>query len=79
MDFAMPYLIQVVREYITKVDKLEEAESQRETETSEHEHKPMMIQEAQLMLTAGPGMMPAYSPAYSAGYQPGMPYQGYGM
>ncbi|XP_034237793.1 clathrin heavy chain [Thrips palmi] len=79
MDFAMPYLIQVVREYITKVDKLEEAESQRETETSEHEHKPMMIQEAQLMLTAGPGMMPAYSPAYNAGYTPGMPYQGYGM
>lgn len=79
MDFAMPYLIQVIREYITKVDKLEEAESQRETETSEHEHKPMMIQEAQLMLTAGPGMMPAYSPAYNAGYTPGMPYQGYGM
>lgn len=79
MDFAMPYLIQVIREYITKVDKLEEAESQRETETAEHDHKPMMIQEAQLMLTAGPGMMPAYSPAYSAGYAPGMPYQGYGM
>ncbi|KAJ1524146.1 hypothetical protein ONE63_010675 [Megalurothrips usitatus] len=81
MDFAMPYLIQVIREYISKVDKLEEAESQRETETAEHDHKPMMIQEPQLMLTAGPGMMPAYSPAYSAGYTaaPGMPYQGYGM
>ncbi|KAE8748133.1 Clathrin heavy chain [Frankliniella occidentalis] len=80
MDFAMPYLIQVIREYISKVDKLEEAESQRATETEEQDHKPMMIQEAQLMLTAGPGMMPAYSPAYSAGYTaPGMPYQGYGM
>jgi len=40
----------------------------------------MMIPEAQLMLTAGPGMMgPGYSPAYSATYAPGMPYQGYGM
>ncbi|KAK3914014.1 Clathrin heavy chain [Frankliniella fusca] len=80
MDFAMPYLIQVIREYISKVDKLEEAESQRATETEEQDIKPMMIQEPQLMLTAGPGMMPAYSPAYSAGYTaPGMPYQGYGM
>ena len=27
MDFAMPYLIQVMREYTNKVDKLEEAET----------------------------------------------------
>lgn len=43
MDFAMPYLIQVLREYTTKVDKLEEAESQRVEETAHQENKPMMI------------------------------------
>merc|ERR1711936_486758 len=32
MDFAMPYLIQVMREYTSKVDKLEEAENLRQTE-----------------------------------------------
>ncbi|KAL0267213.1 UNVERIFIED_CONTAM: hypothetical protein PYX00_009551 [Menopon gallinae] len=81
MDFAMPYLIQVLREYTTKVDKLEEAESQRVEETAHQENKPMMIPEPQLMLTAGPGMMgPGYAPGYQA-YSPipGMPYQGYGM
>merc|ERR1712004_252679 len=32
MDFAMPYLIQVMREYTSKVDKLEESENLRQTE-----------------------------------------------
>lgn len=45
MDFAMPYLIQVLREYTSKVDKLEEAESQRVEETAHQENKPMMIRE----------------------------------
>lgn len=45
MDFAMPYLIQVLREYTTKVDKLEEAESQRVEETAHQESKPMLIRE----------------------------------
>ncbi|EEB11299.1 clathrin heavy chain, putative [Pediculus humanus corporis] len=83
MDFAMPYLIQVLREYTSKVDKLEEAESQRVEETAHQENKPMMIPEPQLMLTAGPGMMgTGYAPAYpQTAYSPnpGMPYQGYGM
>lgn len=39
----MPYLIQVLREYTSKVDKLEEAESQRVEETAHQENKPMMI------------------------------------
>jgi len=43
MDFAMPYLIQVTREYVAKVDKLEEAESKRLEEHKEEDIKPMMI------------------------------------
>lgn len=45
MDFAMPYLIQVIREYVAKVDKLEEAESKRLEEHKEEDIKPMMMRE----------------------------------
>ena len=45
MDFAMPYLIQVMREYTTKVDKLEEAETQRATEAKEENSKPIVMGE----------------------------------
>uniref|UniRef100_A0A3Q3GQE4 Clathrin heavy chain n=1 Tax=Labrus bergylta TaxID=56723 RepID=A0A3Q3GQE4_9LABR len=43
MDFAMPYFIQVMREYLTKVDKLEESESQRKTEEEVTEPQPMVF------------------------------------
>ncbi|XP_060534182.1 clathrin heavy chain [Cylas formicarius] len=84
MDFAMPYLIQVTRELTTKVDRLEQADAQRQTEAAEQDaNKPMMIPEPQLMLTAGPGMgMPPQQPyvppqAYGQpAYAPQMPYQG---
>lgn len=76
MDFAMPYLIQVTREYTSKVDKLMEADQRRAEEHSEQEHKPMMMPEPQLMLTAGPGYSPAYPNSYTT---PVMPYLGYGM
>lgn len=76
MDFAMPYLIQVTREYTSKVDKLVEADQRRAEEHSEQEHKPMMMPEPQLMLTAGPGFSPAYPNSYTT---PVMPYLGYGM
>lgn len=81
MDFAMPYLIQVTREYTTKVDKLVESDQRRAEEHSEQEHKPMIMPEPQLMLTAGPGIIgPGYSPAYPNSYTtPVMPYLGYGM
>jgi len=79
VDFAMPYLIQVLREYRTKIDKLEELENQRVEEGPTHDQKPM-IMEPQLMLTAGPGMMaPGYPPNYPNAYGTGVPYQGYGM
>ncbi|KAJ8712751.1 hypothetical protein PYW08_008055 [Mythimna loreyi] len=85
MDFAMPFLIQTVRELTTKVEKLEEADAKRSTESAEHEAKPAMIMEPQLMLTAGPsmpyaGVGPAASPyAYAAQAPSPAPYHGYGM
>ena len=40
LDFAMPYLINVMREMVGRIAKLEEAESKRKEETTEN--KPMM-------------------------------------
>ncbi|XP_039752546.1 clathrin heavy chain isoform X2 [Pararge aegeria] len=86
MDFAMPFLIQTVRELTTKVEKLEEADAKRSTESAEQEAKPAMIMEPQLMLTAGPSMpypgvaAQASSPyAYAAQAPSPAPYHGYGM
>lgn len=45
--------MQTVRELTTKVEKLEEADAKRSTESAEHEAKPAMMMEPQLMLTAG--------------------------
>lgn len=56
MDFAMPYFIQVTRELSSKVEKLEQNDAKRQSEDAEETHKPMMLAEPQLMLTAGPGM-----------------------
>ncbi|XP_076345993.1 clathrin heavy chain 1-like isoform X1 [Tachypleus tridentatus] len=77
MDFTMPYMIQVMKEYITKVDKLDERESERIEESAQNEQKPIIYaSEPQLMLTAGPGIIgPGYQP-----YNQSVPgYQGYGM
>jgi clathrin heavy chain len=61
-DFAMPYLVQVVREYTSKVDELDEANKARTAAESEREAQvnqmPVMGgPAAPLMITAGPGMM----------------------
>ncbi|KAF9805197.1 hypothetical protein SFRURICE_019015 [Spodoptera frugiperda] len=78
-------LYQTVRELTTKVEKLEEADAKRSTESAEHEAKPAMIMEPQLMLTAGPSMPYAgvaaqASPyAYAAQAPSPAPYHGYGM
>lgn len=62
MDFAMPYMIQVMKEYTTKVDSLSEKESIRsEEEQTASETKPIVFGE-QLMLTAGPGFAPGAVP-----------------
>jgi len=87
MDFAMPYLIQVMREYVTKVDRLDEAENLRITEQKETEYKPVVLEsQPQLMLTGpGGGFQGAPPGAYNgAGAAYGIPgqmpsYQGYSM
>lgn len=77
------FFSQVIREYTVKVDKLEAANAEREKEGENTEHKPIIMQEPQLMLTAGPGYQ--YAPPYTPGAPgygappPNMPYQGYGM
>ncbi|GMS88450.1 hypothetical protein PENTCL1PPCAC_10625, partial [Pristionchus entomophagus] len=68
-DFAMPYMVQVMRDYQTRLEKLERAEHERKEEQKEGggQNGPMM--ETPLMLTYGGGMgMPA-----PGGY-PGAPY-----
>ncbi|XP_052799868.1 clathrin heavy chain 1 isoform X2 [Mya arenaria] len=84
MDFAMPYMIQVVKEYVTKVDKLEQSENVRTEEEEKATEQPIVFAEPQLMLTAGPGMGGApspgmYAPPPQPGYNPGMPMQGQPM
>jgi hypothetical protein len=59
VDFAMPYLIQVMSEYVKKVDKLAVSDEVRTAE-EEATPAPQLIQPNMLMLTGGggPGMMP---------------------
>lgn len=63
------------------MDKLEASDAQRQQEGEQTEHKPIILQEQQLMITAGPmGIAPQYAQGYVApGYVPQMGYQGYGM
>ncbi|XP_014667188.1 PREDICTED: clathrin heavy chain 1-like isoform X2 [Priapulus caudatus] len=80
-DFAMPYMIQVMREYISKVDKLMEAEAVRSQEESSTQEQPQpLVHQGPLMLTSGVGMgMPPanqYGVSYAA---PQTQYGGYGM
>jgi len=86
MDFAMPYLIQVMREYTSKVDKLEEAETQRLTEAKEEEYKPVVMETKPVLMLTGPGSIGAGAAPYnhvgqnSYAAPGGMPsYQGYSM
>lgn len=89
MDFAMPYFIQVMREYLSKVDKLETSESLRKEEEQATETQPIVYGTPQLMLTAGPSVPVPPQQGYGYGYTaaPGYPPQapqaqpgfGYGM
>ena len=42
MDFAMPFMIQTIRDYSIKVDRLEEAEKKRSQEEESNEDKPIV-------------------------------------
>lgn len=43
IDFAMPYLINVMREYVTKVNRLEDIERNRSEENETNEGKQSMM------------------------------------
>ncbi|XP_042765825.1 clathrin heavy chain 2 isoform X3 [Panthera leo] len=58
VDLAMPYFIQVMREYLSKVDRLDASESLRKQEEHVVEPAPLLFGQ-QLMLTAGPAAGPA--------------------
>ncbi|TNN69750.1 Clathrin heavy chain 1 [Liparis tanakae] len=86
MDFSMPYFIQVMREYLSKVDKLEASESLRKQEEQATESQPIVYGTSQLMLTAGPNVAVPPQQPYGYGYpaapgygQPPQPGFGYGM
>jgi len=77
MDFAMPYLIQVMREYTSKVDKLIESEEARQEEKKEAEYKPVVLEtQPQLMLTGPLGGFNNAASAFGTGMPP---YHGYNM
>lgn len=80
MQYAMPYFIQVTREYITKVDELKELVDTK-LEESAQEQKPLVYAaESQLMLTAPPGMIGATPVGGFVGAPAQQQfYQGYGM
>jgi clathrin heavy chain len=79
MDFAMPYMIQVLRDYSNRLDRLERSEAERKEESKDpHRNGPLMDQ--QLMLTY-PGAPPApgvpMAPYSVPGYGvPGAPMHG---
>lgn len=67
LDFAMPYLIQVVREYTEKVDKLDRAERVRSIQEEKKEQEPSPIifrPDQRLMITGGPGGFAGAAPVH---------------
>ncbi|XP_060051255.1 clathrin heavy chain 2 isoform X3 [Erinaceus europaeus] len=58
VDLAMPYFIQVMREYLSKVDRLDASESLRQQGEHVVEPAPLLFGQ-QLMLTASPAAGPA--------------------
>lgn len=73
MDFAMPYFIQVMREYLSKVDKLDASDNLRKDEEQVTEPAPLAFGQ-HLMLTSGSTPVPP-QPAYAYGYPAGYPAQ----
>lgn len=72
----------MVREYTSKVDKLEANEVKREKDEETGEQNNIIKMETPLMITAGPGMgmPPQYAQQYAPGYsQQNIPYPGYGI
>ncbi|XP_046840150.1 clathrin heavy chain 1-like [Xenia sp. Carnegie-2017] len=72
LDFAMPYIIQVLKEYINKVDNLATSEKERKDQEETKQDQPLVFGSDQLMLTAGPNMAAAPAPGMVPGMAPGM-------
>ncbi|KAF9584414.1 hypothetical protein BGW38_006556 [Lunasporangiospora selenospora] len=78
-DFAMPYMVQFMREYVDKVDKLDKAHEERaakeEKERSGSNDTPILGPGGlgnTMMITAGPGMIPPQATGLnSMGYNQG--------
>ncbi|XP_075584881.1 clathrin heavy chain [Dermatophagoides farinae] len=84
MEYAMPYLIQILREYTTKTDELKETVDTKLEESVQNEQKQSSIvyTQDQLMLTAPPGMIGSAPPM--SGFPPQPPpgqqfFPSYGM
>jgi len=60
-----------MREYTAKVDKLEQSDAVRSEEEQKATEKPLVFNEPQLMLTAGPSAMGM--PGYGGGGVYGIP------
>jgi len=56
MNFAMPYMIQVMREYISKVDKLEQSDQIRTENEESNDTKPIDFSAQGPLMITGPGM-----------------------
>ncbi|XP_039266520.2 clathrin heavy chain 1 [Styela clava] len=67
-DYAMPYMINVMREMTTRISKLETSESVRKEEEESSENKPIVYDQPQLMIAAAPAATYGYG-----GAAPGMP------
>uniref|UniRef100_A0A1I8GPI0 Clathrin heavy chain n=1 Tax=Macrostomum lignano TaxID=282301 RepID=A0A1I8GPI0_9PLAT len=82
MDFAMPFLIQVMAETQNRLDKLEHAEAVRaeHDEEAETEPSPIVMPANPMLMLTGPGqqaMAPPPPPGmgYPGGFYPGVPPQ----
>ena len=54
MDFAMPFMIQTMRETSNRLEKLEDAEKIRSTEERSEEHKPIVFGEYKFLKSPQP-------------------------
>jgi len=76
LNFAMPYLIQVLREYTGRIDALDKKTTKKEEEEEKNKSAANDYQ-PDYMPMVGPGM-PGFSPQLAIGMGPSMPQQGFG-
>ncbi|XGW13703.1 hypothetical protein V3C99_000207 [Haemonchus contortus] len=71
-DYAMPYMVQVFRDFQIRIERLERAEAERKDEQREQQQQNGMTMEPQLMLTYGGAPMPpmAFAPPQNPYVQP---------